>query len=458
MKAAASQLARLRDPFFFFREVLGLSYITPDQKRLVESVVANRRTAAPSGHGVGKTFIAAAIVLWYVVVYPDTKVITTAPTWKQVRSVLWGEIARMHGQSRVPLGGELSDARLSLGPEWFALGLSTNDPTSFQGHHAPRVVLVFDEATGVEGSIWDAGQSLTVGPNDRILALGNPTDPTSAFKVRCDSELWNVVELSSENHPNVIEGRTVVPGAVTREWVEERLAEYGGRDTPLYRARVLGRWPEQGDDTLISLADVEAAQARWTEPRGPIVATGTDVARFGSDETVMFPAHEHGVIGKPVVRHGQDLMATVGMISNAKARRNGIDDTGLGGGATDRLRELEIPVSPINFGEKAIDEERFVNRRAELWWNARESIRSGRFSLPPDNRLAADLTNLKYSWDSTGRIKLEPKDQAKKRLGRSPDRGDALVILTDVMSLRPTREAIHVPQIREAADASWAML
>ena len=456
--ARDARLERLRDPFFFFSEVLGIPYLTPDQKRLVDSFVSNRRTAAPSGHGVGKTFIAAALSLWFVTTNPGSKVITTAPGGRQVEGLIWREIARLHAQARYAIGGQLDRTRLEFGPDWFAMGLSTNEPTRFQGWHAPRVAIVFDEATGIEKSIWEAAEGVAVGPNDRFLAIGNPTDPTSEFKVKCDSGLWPVVELSSENHPNVTEGRMVVPGAVTREWIEERQAEYGGRDTPLYRARVLGRWPEQGDDTLISLADIEAAQARWIEPTdGQPIATGTDVARFGSDETVMFAVHSGGHVAKPVVRSGQDLMATVGMIVAAKCKRNGIDDTGMGGGPTDRLRELRHPVTPFNFGEKAQDEERFVNVRSELWWNTREAIQAGKLSLPPDGRLAADLTNLKYSWDSTGRIRLEPKDAAKKRLGRSPDRADALVIANGAMRVASFASA-RIGRFVESADPAWAAL
>jgi hypothetical protein len=107
-------------------------------------------------------------------------------------------------------------------------------------------MVVFDEATGVAPGIWQAAEGLAVGPDDRFFAVGNPTDPTSEFKRKDDSGLWPVIRLSCEQHPNVTEGRVIVPGAVTREWCEERLQEYGGRDTALYRARVLGLWPEEG--------------------------------------------------------------------------------------------------------------------------------------------------------------------------------------------------------------------
>ena len=418
------------NPAAFFEDALG-STLTPDQGRVVESVRANRRTASPAGHSVGKSVVAAGLALWYLVTRPGAKVVTTAPTWRQVEEVLWREIARAHASATIPVGGKLLGTQLELGPNWFAMGLSTDDPTRFQGIHAPFVMIVLDEATGIDSQIWDAAEALAVGLSDRFLAIGNPTDPTSRFKAVCDSGKWNVVEINAENHPNVLEGRVVIPGGPTREWIAERLEDYGGRDSNPYRARVLGRWPEQGDDALISRLDVEAAAEGWAEPSGPVRATGTDVARFGSDATVLIAVHDGGLVALPRERMGQDTMATVGMILAVGAKSNAVDDTGLGGGVTDRLNEQMHPVTPINFGEKADDEERFVNRRTELWWTLRESIRAKRLVLPPLQkapRLHADLTNVRYSMDSAGRIKLEPKDQIKKRLGRSPDHGDALAL------------------------------
>lgn len=435
----------MQDPVWFFTHVLGVSYLTPDQVRIAESFRDNKRTAVPSGHGVGKTFLSATLVLWFLVTNYKSRVITTAPTWFQVENLLWREIAGLWSAAKYPLGGTCNKTSLEFDEKWVAIGISTTEATRFQGTHAPRVAVLFDEATGVPPYIWDAAESLAVGPDDRLFAVGNPTDPSSRFKAVCDSGNWHVIELSSEAHPNVVEGKSLIPGAVTREWCEERLKDYGGRETPLYRSRVLGKWPEQGDDTLISLAWVDAAVARWIEPTGYPRATGTDVARFGSDETVAILIYEGGTVGCPIVRQGQDTMATAGMIRSFGCTNNAVDDTGLGGGVTDRLAELGHPITPENFGESARDAARFVNRRSELWWNLREALQAGTMALPEDRRLMADLTNVKYSLDSSGRIKLEPKPDIKKRLGRSPDRGDALAIAWSAYSEGRALDTLTLP-------------
>jgi phage terminase large subunit len=417
------------DPVWFILTLLAIKVLTPQQRAICLSLRDNRRTAAPAGHAVGKTFLAACIVLWFLFCFPGSKILTTAPTWFQVEHLLWREVRQILSRSAFAAFCSASLTGLNLDTDWFAIGLSTNDSTRFQGIHAPYVMIVFDEATGIEATIWDAAEGVAVGNNDRFLAIGNPTDPTSEFKRVCDSPLWNVIHLSAEEHPNVLTGREIIPGAVTKEWIDERLTEYGGADTALYRARVLGKFPEQGDDMLISLADVERAQKRWQLPNGgDPQALGVDVARFGSDETVEIEIFENGIIGAPKSVRGHNLMETAGSIKANRAEKKAVDDSGLGGGVTDRLKEQNVDILPYIAGEKAFDSERFLNRRAETWWMIREGLRNNEISLPPDNKLAADLTNIKYSYTSKGQIKIEAKDEVKKRLGRSPDRGDALAI------------------------------
>lgn len=422
------QLRGRRDPLWFITVLLAIKIITDQQVQILRSVRDHRRTAAPSGHGVGKTFLAACVVLWFLFCFPGSKILTTAPTWFQVENLLWREVRQILSRSAFALYCEAALTTLNLSDEWFAIGLSTNDATRFQGIHAPYVLIIFDEATGVDMEIWEAAEGVAIGPNDRFLAIGNPTDPTSQFKHVCDSELWNVIHLNAEEHPNVISGKEIIPGAVTKEWIDERLAEYGGRDTALYRARVLGKFPEQGDDMLISLADVERAQKRWVSPNGNAKALGVDVARFGSDETIEVEIFENGLVGTPKAFRGQDTMKTAGSIKAHSAERKAVDDSGLGGGVTDRLKEQNVAILPYNAGEKAFESDRFLNRRAETWWMIREALKKDEISLPPDNKLAADLTNIKYTYTSRGQIKLESKEDVRKRLGRSPDRGDALAI------------------------------
>jgi hypothetical protein len=429
------------NPVWFIQNVLGVEYLTPQQIELCHSVRDNRRTASPAGHAVGKTFLAAQLVLWFLFTNESSKILTSAPTWFQVENLLWREIRKAHQQSVYALGGEVIQTQINLSEDWFAVGLSTNDAIRFQGIHAPRVMVIFDEATGIAPDFWEAAEGVAVGDSDRFLAIGNPTDPSSRFKTVCDSPLWNAIRLSAESHPNVLENKQIVPGAVTKQWVDERLVEYGGRDTSLYRARVRGLFPELGDDMLISLADVERAQNRWHQPQGIPVAVGCDVARFGADETVFIDLYADGTVAMPQTFHGKDTMQTAGRLKASNALKKGVDDAGVGGGVTDRLKEQKVEILAYNGGEAAIDSDRFLNRRAESWWLIREKLRSDAINLPPDNKLAADLTNIKYKFSSRGQIQLESKDDLKKRINRSPDRGDALAIALAAQIYQPKKPA-----------------
>lgn len=449
----AAIVARSADPFWFFTNVLGwlptpaarnygyTEGITPDQRRVVESVRAHRHTFVPAGVGVGKTRVAAGLVHWFLFTHPHSKVITTAPTAFQVENLLWREIRACHAAARVPLGGRLLQTQLELDIDWFAIGLSPavgqeqETATRAGGFHAPAILVIGDEATGIHPAVIEALEGVAVGPQDRILYIGNPTDPTSRFKALCESGRGTVIELSGMTHPNVIhDDAAIIPGAVSRAWIEAKLADYGGPESPLARAKIFGKWPAQGEDTLISLAWVEAAVARYDAAQcsGPARAGGCDVARFGSDDTVI--AQVWGdpaatlTLGPLAAHRGWNTMATAGALAALALPTVAIDDTGVGGGVTDRLNELQIPCVPVNFGETATDPTKWVNRRAELYWTIRERLRLGTLNLPPDDRLKGELTNLKYKYDSDSRIVLEPKAAIKARSGRSPDKADGAVL------------------------------
>ena len=471
MLSAAAQIESLEnqlieaseaDPQIFLEEVLAIPYLTPDQEAVVASVRDHRRTLVTAGNSVGKTFLAARLALWFLFTHPGAKVVTTAPTWPQVANLLWRELRFGYFHSRMPLGGQLNKTDLLIDENWYAVGISTDDATRFQGYHGERVMVIFDEATGVGGHIWEAADGIAVGPRDRMLAIGNPTDPTSRFKAAEDSGLWNVLRLNCENHPNVVTGEEVVPGAVTREWVDERLKDYGDRESPLYRARVRGLWPDQADASLISLKVIEDSQRKWAELRAtagapsPIVALGCDVARFGSDETIFQAIRLDGTADVPEATRGRDLMDTVGRIIQYGAPIIALDDSGLGGGVTDRLKEIrrsgdgdlrlkKAKIIPVNNAQAAEEDRKFANARAETHWAARDFLKALDLTLPPDHRLAGDLAAPKLLYDSRGRIRIESKDELKKpdRLGRSPDRGDAFVLAAWAYRARRIRQTVH---------------
>ena len=200
----------------------------------------------------------------------------------------------------------------------------------------------------------------------------------------------------------------------------------------MFQVRVLGDFPTTADDAVLGLAAVEAAQEReLPEDDNPIVVS-CDVARYGADETVIV-IRKGGHARIHSAYHGKSLMETAGRIMEAArvasewgTPRIVVDDAGLGGGVTDRLREQGMTVEAFNSGSTAHDKELYPNRRSEAWFHFAEMIDD--IDLDPDDQLAADLVAAKYNVDSSGRRAVEAKDHTKKRLGRSPDRADAILM------------------------------
>jgi hypothetical protein len=457
MKMSRTQAKKIldrarQDPVFFVRQVLG-GDPWEKQEEILEAVRDHKRVAVRACHGVGKTKVAAWVALWFLYTHPNSKVITTAPTWHQVENLLWREIHAAHAASRIPLGGKVLQTQIELGKQWFALGLSTDKPERFQGFHAEDILLIVDEASGVEQYIFDAAEGFLTSTGAKLLLIGNPTQLSGEFYNAFRSPLYHKIHISAFDSPNLKAGKIVRPYLVTPEWVEDKRLKWG-ETSPLWYSRVLGEFPEQGDDTLIPLAWIEAAQQRWhTEQDGGPIELGVDVARYGSDSTVIVVrrGNKASIVAQV---YGQNTMEITGRVIDA-LRQTGasvakVDEIGIGAGVVDRLREQRYPVQGMNTSETAYDKERFANKRAEWYWGLRERFQSGDIAIPPDDELASQLASLKYKFDSRGRIQIESKEDMRKRGLPSPDKADALMLAFAGTGLNPVDERIR-DLLREAS-------
>ena len=430
-------------PDRFCRDFLGL-WPWRRQCEILDALARHNRVTVRSGHGVGKSVVASAAVLWFLLLHEPAVVLTTAPTARQVEQVLWGEIRRLVQASPFLRGvGRLNRMEWRLGPRRFALGLSTDESDRFQGFHCANILVVIDEASGVSADIYEAVLGVVTSENSKLLLLGNPTRPSGFFydSHRPDSAFARI-RVSSLESPNVARRREVVPGLVTRGWIDERREEWG-ETSPVYRVRVLGEFPESATNALVSLADLDTARARTAAPAGP-PRLGCDVARYGDDASVIIVREGPRIVAAQVSRN-EDLMTLTGRVGvTARERRVEdrhifIDDTGVGGGVTDRLRELGRRVTAVNGAASAENADLFANLRAETWRRVAEAVRRGELSLAgAPERLIADLAAPTYSFTSRGQIRLEPKEDIKRRLGRSPDYGDALALTYAEPASSPT--------------------
>jgi hypothetical protein len=419
-----------------------------------ESVVKNRYTAVQSAHDTGKSFDMSRLMAWWIDTKPDPFVVTTAPTWKQVNSILWREARKAHRKGSLP-------GRINLDAEWFTdnnelVGFGRKpadyDQAAFQGIHALNVLVIIDEGSGVPKSIFDAVDSLATNRRARVVVIGNPDDPSSHFSEVCKpGSGWNVIRVSAFDTP-AYTGEEVpeylYDYLVSREWVEERKKRWG-KTSPLYVAKVLGLFPDITDDTLLTPKLIREAQERdlaGIRARGRL---GVDAARFGDDEFAIYRS-----IGG-VVRHmhtthkldnydGAQLIARVLQPYKGKLTAR-IDTVGVGSGVYDiAKRILKLPVVEYMASWKPNDREHYYNKRSEDYWNVRLMAERGELDLPEqgeDDDLISQLGSIKWKI-LNGKIAIETKEEMKERGMPSPNRADAAV-----MALAASSIHYHAPEL-----------
>lgn len=437
------------DPVGFVAAILGET-LWSRQRDIAEALRDHRRVAVPSCHDAGKSFLASRLAAWWIATGApgESFVVTSAPTNAQVKAILWREIKRAHRIGKLP--GTVNRSEWLIDGELVGYGRKPNDwdMTGFQGIHAARVLVIFDEASGVPQALWDAAETLITNEDSRLLAIGNPDDPAGPFARACaPGGGFLTVPIDALNTPNLTDEpipEALRPLLVSPLWVEEMRVRWG-EESPLWQAKVRGRFPDIADDRLLSPGLLQQAVSAQGSAEDPVVL-GADIARFGRDETVLVLRRGDRAEIYAAFRK-QDTMATVGRIIDAWRATGAVaiqvDDAGVGGGVTDRLREQGVPVVPILVGRPAREGERFLNLRAELYWGLRERAADGRLVLPPDDLLLRQLGELRYRYDSRGRLKLESKDDMKKRGIASPDRADALAL-----AFAPLAEGVSAPRIR----------
>lgn len=439
------------DPVEWTEKVLG-GFLWSKQREIVRSVMENKLTAVRSAHSTGKSYLAALIACWWVSIHPPGTafVATTAPTSDQVHAVIWEYIRRLHQIGNLPGEVQLTDKWL-IGGVLVAQGRKPQDynQQAFQGMHRPEsgVLVILDEACGINKWLWTAADVITTGPNDRILAIGNPDDPASTFADVCKpGSEWNKIRISAFDTPNFTDEE--VPEnlrvALTQaEWVERHRRDWG-ESHPYWTSKVLAEFPEADEFAVIPQAWVREAQERWIawdesgrpEPEGRKIL-GVDVARYGRDKTVI--AHRRGDVIKwlePFQNMDTEMVADFvnrRMDSNTRAV---VDVVGIGAGVFDKLRRQGLSVQGFNAGARTdltdiTGENGFASLRTAGWWRLREALdpsRGATLCLPPHEDLAADLISPRWNPVAGGKVLVESKEDVAKRLGRSTDFADAVIM------------------------------
>jgi hypothetical protein len=478
------------DPVGWITNVLG-HHLWSKQIEIANALVEHQQVAVHSCHGIGKSFLAARLMAQMVSCSEpgEAFVVSTATTFKQVKAVLWKELNRAIRMGNLPGRSNLTE--WYQGNELVAFGNkpADNDPAAFQGIHAPRVGVFFDEADGIPDALWDAALGLMTTEDCRWLAVGNP-DPMnrySKFREICRAGSgWHVIHIGWEHTPNCTGEE--LPGEI--KLVDESYlglverANPQGKSHPLYKAKVDGIWVDSDDAEwqIIPEAWVRAAQERWREQPtapGPMTAAGVDPSRGGADEMVIAPLHGTWfaeTIGKPGSEVPDGRRAASFVEKNiARGVPIAIDSEGIGTSPTDILAEDGWLVVPIAAGSGAPTVRRrgkdepikdasgmytYANLRAAMWFGFRDVLnpRNGsQIALPPGNEIARQLTAVQYEIRGT-RLLVQSKDEIKKVLKRSTDDADAIIQAWYCSKLRrPDAAPIHVQTVsdRRSGKVRW---
>jgi hypothetical protein len=427
--------------------------LAPYQREVLDALTRQNRVALRGPHGLGKSFLGSILVNWFATTRElrgsDWKIITTASAWRHLETYLWPEIHKWAGRIDFETLGlkpfnprtELLDLRLKL-PHGAATAVASNQPERIEGAHAEELLYLLDEAKIIPPATWDSieGAFSNAGPdtsdNAYAFAMSTPGPPAGRFydihRRAPGYEDWWVRHVRLEE--------AVAAGRISQVWAEQRRAQWG-ESSAMYQNRVKGEFHASDEEAVIPLAWLEAAIERWhdwdrakrPDQDGPLWV-GVDVGR-GGDETVL--AHRDGPVLWLEGHRRRDTMGTVAMLQGLDARPI-IDTIGVGAGVYDRSREVGLKaVAYVGSGRTMVrDRSRkygFANTRSAAYWKLRELLDPAyepTIALPPDDLMLSDLTTPKWEI-ATGlppRIKVEPKEKVVERLGRSPDRGDAVAM------------------------------
>lgn len=448
------------DPILFYDNVLGCTHWSK-QDEITRSVFKNQKTTVRSCHGIGKSFIAARVGMAFLYAFKDSIVVTTAPTFRQVQNVIWREWRGAYAKAKIPLGKAPLKVSHDISENWYALGFSAKKADNFQGLHSAsgHMLVIVDEAAGADPETMIAIDALLTSQHVHVLYIGNPTSPVGEFYDSHKSPYFIKYKISVFDTPNfkynkirtladlkqfkTVEELTSLhlpyPQLVTPMWAWDKVQKWG-ETNPLFLSRVLAEFPEEGSDILIPLHLVDKAlnkefdEEEWV--RRPVAnVIGIDVARFGEDNTVLTAMDNYKVVDVDWY-NGKDTMGTVGA-AQALMKKMGwtkqyttfvVDDTGVGGGVSDRLSELGFNVIRVNFGEKSSDQEMYANLKAEIFWHIRQLFLDEKIQLIEKGNSIAEIPTIRYNYRSSGQLEIISKAQMKKDGLKSPDFADSLAL------------------------------
>lgn len=471
------------DPVMWAEDKLGV-VLWSKQKEILRSIVHNKRTAVKSSHSVGKTFLSAIASCWWISTRENCMVQSTAPTYAQVHSLLWEEIRKMHLKADLVGHVTLKDqwSRPSFNASTGRTGINLvgegkkpadSNIHGFHGTHRPDgVFAVLDEGGGIARSIFTGAEAITTANMDRILVVGNPDDPNTEFGdiYLSPTGEWNLITVSAYDTPHftgeaeelrerykddpekLASVEALLAGMPNPEWIESRRKDWG-EDSPRFMSKVLAQFPTVSVDSLFTPTEVDIGLNTVIDPTGTFRVIGVDVARYGADKTVVC-ANFGGHIEFLASYASSDTMEVAAQVHKLAIEHEidqvRVDGIGVGGGVVDRLvslaRTAPVPYVVVEMTASASPPDKTLHSNARAYWHdsVKTQLRAGLLDLPidktkefPDGTIKEatlfakefnkELTNIRYEFRS-GIMKIESKDDMRRRKVHSPDFSDAFVM------------------------------
>ncbi|HEV2080578.1 MAG TPA: hypothetical protein VGR19_11870 [Allosphingosinicella sp.] len=436
------------------------------------SLMENKRTAVGAGHGIGKTGLGAAAIHWFISTRPHPAIVATANTETQLKTKLWRELAKVNNKAKNKdwFDWKASTFTMFADPtaQAMAIAWSEDNPEAFAGTHEQHVLGLFDEASAIPRVIFNVFAGAMTTPGARWLLLGNSTRSEGYFydavhgklKARKPGDtkrgMWNSFVVPSWASP-----------FVEQSWVEEMKAQLG-EDSDEFRVRVAGLPPRFDVEQFIGKELVDAAMERTVAmfDRWPLIL-GIDVGR--GDRSVILPRRGRKVLDKVEILRGErttDFGRRIADEIRFYREDQGltaqcvIEELGMGVGVVEMLQDMGYAdnVWGVNTGVAANEPDLYVNLRVEMWALCKEWL-EGYVELPNLPQLTDDLLTIKKKPSGTGKLRLETKEEMRRRNVPSPDVGDALALTFAVpFDLLPEKQDAWGDAWRkepEMAGASW---
>ncbi len=442
-------------PHGYMNEVLKIEQIWELQDELLSVLPRAMKEHKPiyigSGHALGKDYICAAIACWFLDCFSPSIVVETAPTDRQVRKIMWAETLGHWKKRDKALGGTAyRHPYIEIQENWYLIGFTTKETgasreaegAKFEGFHAPNILVIISEAQAVEDNIYDQIDAITTSENVLSIFIGNPTRATGRFAKGLRDKTNNIVfNFDCRDNPNYKQGKTVIPGLCSREWVE-RMREKWGEDDPRWDGRVRGQIPRKSINTLFSQDLIDKIKGREIKSHKHNAGVAIDVSGEGTDDEVIYGG-KNGNVTKDIIKRSQapglTAIDALNMVEELEGNFIIVDCDGMGIKVWQEImrREESRRYHIIKYHGSAKMKEldprnkertQYENLRAKAHMEARERAEQGLASIPNDQELIDDLMEPMF-FEKNGKMIIEPKEEIKERRGQSPGKGDTWIML-----------------------------